>query len=128
MTPRPPADEEPSVFDPERTKIHLLPRHLIALSAMLLAAISYAYTLRAEVLRLGLRLDGLGDAPGLSARIHEVELQENGLREEVRTLSSRVGNLQSQVTNQATTDAQDRKALSDTLLRIEDKLKGRTNR
>jgi septal ring factor EnvC (AmiA/AmiB activator) len=128
MPPRPPPEEAPSVFDPERTRIHLLPRHLIALAAFLVAAVSYAYTLRAEVLRLGLRLDGLGDAPGLSARINVVEQRENALQEDVRVLSSRITTVQTQVTASATTDVQDRKALSDTLRRIEDKLKGRSNR
>ncbi len=126
MAVRPQHDEKAVVLDPERTQIHLLPRHIVVFFTVLVAAIGYAYSLRAEVLRVGLRLDGLGDAPGLAARIDVVEQQETGLREEVRALSEQVRQLQAQAQTQATTDAQARRDLAGLLTRIEEQLKRRS--
>lgn len=126
MPPRQHEDGRSTVLDPDKTRIHLLPRHIVTLVLFLLAAMGYAYSLRAEVLRLGLRLDGLGDAPGLAARINVVEQQETGLREEVRALSEQVRQLQAQAQTQATSDAQARRDLAGILTRIEEQLKRRS--
>ena len=128
MAVRPHNNERDTILDPERTRIHLLPRHIVVFFTVLVSAVGYAYSLRAEVLRVGLRLDGLGDAPGLSARIDVVERQETGLREEVRAMAEQIRQLQAQAHAQATTEAQARRDLAGLLTRIEEQLKRRAPR
>lgn len=123
-----PQNERDTILDPERTRIHLLPRHIAVFIAVLLSAIGYAYSLRAEVLRVGLRLDGLGDAPGLAVRIDVIEKQESTLREEVRAMAEQIRQLQTQAQTQATTDAQARRDLAGLMTRIEEQLKRRSSR
>jgi hypothetical protein len=92
-------------------------RHLVI---FLLAAVGYAYCPR-RVLRVGLRLDGLGMLPA-AARIDVVEKQETGLREEVRAMPE-----QSDSSGcPTTTDAQARRDLAGLLTRIEEQLKRRS--
>lgn len=111
-----------SILDPDKTRIHLLPRHLVALAALLLAGAAYAYDLRSEVARLGMRLDGLGDAPGISVRVQHVETEQGGLRESMRNMEDQFRQLRTQVETRDRLDMEDRRRLSELLTRIEKQL------
>jgi len=116
------ASPQSSILDPEKTRIHLLPRHLVALAALLLGGAAYAYDLRSEVARLGMRLDGLGDAPGISVRVQHVETEQGGLRDSMRSLEEQFRQLRAQVETRDRLDMEDRRRLGELLTRIEKQL------
>lgn len=112
----------PLALDPEKTRIHLLPRHLLAFAAVLLAATGFAYDLRAEVGRLGERFDGQGSEPGVFARISTVERSESETRSDLRLLATEVRDLKTQWEKQRELEVADRQRFADILTRIERQL------
>lgn len=113
-----------TILDPDKTRFHLLPRHLVALAALILSSAAYAYDLRSEVLRFGMRLDGLGDAPGIASRVQHVETEQSGLRDSMRSLEEQFRQLRSQVEARDRMDLEDRRRLGELLSRIEKQLDG----
>lgn len=119
----------PLHLDPEKTRIHLLPRHVVVLVATMAVSVGYAYDLKGDVARLGLRLDGLGDAPGLASRVKEIETSQADSAMALRSLELRVTQLQDQMSAQENIESQDRRRIAEVLSKIEEQLKkGRDRR
>lgn len=107
-------------LNPDRTHFMLTMRHVLAIVAFVVASVGFAVDIRSRIDQLGLRLDGLGDSPGLSSRLANLEGRFDGRTAELQQMAKAIASIESRMAMQVASDEVNRRVETATLMRIEE--------